>query len=640
MESRSNVLIRGIGPTLANIGVENPVSHPQLTLLDQSGQVIATNLDWRLAIPAWSGEIEDFPTTQTYDAADAPIEALSTVQSSIGAFAPTASDKAVIYVELPPGLYTAHLSSADAAVGVGLLEIYQVDETIDPFPPEWRVRQSPDQNYTPTRQGLAPIATVDEKSGSTLHLMFSADQIRPFIPGQSSGTSTFSNVSIPWFSTGTQDLRHGLAGVTDSRGWTVAPRYSKTSADTATASVIVTLPGEESAVREEVALQFSSLGSGTFTYQWGYDDPSIDSIALTLGQADGTFVWTNSPENFSALSVPSVYRIFPKQYEDGRPSVYWAFRTQDIGPVLLHGDGVNNSDINGAREAIVTRVGNEFIMHYDGCDLDGWRACRAVSSDLVTWTKEGPILELGVPGEVDAGCACSPWMIEDGGIWHMFYLATATTTPPPELIPSGTYLTRVARASSAYGPWIKQNGYAPFDPQPNTYYSIGTPPGFVLQYNGEWLQFFTAGGLGTRTIGLARTNNLGGAWTIDSNPLLSIDQQIENSSLYFEPANGLWFLFTNHVGLAHRGFEYTDAVWVYWSDDPTNFDSKNRAVVVDATTSSWSKAVIGMPSVVPFAGRLALLYDGNSDRNHGHMRRDIGLTFLDLPLQPPVIPSN
>jgi hypothetical protein len=119
-----------------------------------------------------------------------------------------------------------------------------------------------------------------------------------------------------------------------------------------------------------------------------------------------------------------------------------------------------------------------------------------------------------------------------------------------------------------------------------------------------------------------------------------IDQQVEDSSLYYEPSNGLWFLFTNHVGLAHRGFEYTDAIWVYWSVDPTNFDSQNRAVVMDATTSVWSKSVVGMPSVVPYDGRLAIFYDGNFDRNHGHMNRDIGLAFLDLQLQPPIITAD
>ena len=32
----------------------------------------------------------------------------------------------------------------------------------------------------------------------------------------------------------------------------------------------------------------------------------------------------------------------------------------------------------------------------------GWRACQAVSSDLIHWRKNGPILQLGAAGEVDA----------------------------------------------------------------------------------------------------------------------------------------------------------------------------------------------------------------------------------------------
>lgn len=640
VENRSNVLIRGIGPTLSDLGVELPVMQPRLTLLDGTGQVIATNTDWRLGIPAWSGLVEGVPTTQIYALTDAPIELITMVQANIGAFPPNSFNEAVLYMELDPGTYTAHLSSADSGTGVGLLEIYLVDAAIDPFPPSTRVRHPPDQSYAPTRQGFAPIAPLDENSGTTLQLLFSTTQSRPFIPGQANGTSTFSEASIPWVPTGTEDLQKGLAGVADSRGWVIAPRYAKTGNNTCNVSILTTLPGEETVVREELSLQFSTPATGTFTYEWGHDDPSSDSIDFIQGNAAGTFSWTKNANSYALSASAEIYRIFPKNYLDGRPDAIWRFRTDDFGPVLFHGDGPDNSDVNGAREASVIQVGNQFILHYDGCGAIGWRACRATSTDLVNWAKEGPILDLGSPGEIDEACACSPWVVEDGGVWNMFYFASPNRTPPPELIPSFPYTSRLAQSASPFGPWVKQSAVVPFDPLPNSYYSQGASPGFVLQNNDDWLQFFSAQGAGTRTLSLARTDDLNNAWVIDPTPLLLLDQQIENSSIYFEPANGLWFLFTNHIGISNSGFEYTDAVWVYWSNDPTNFDSNNRAIVIDGATSSWSKAIIGMPSVIPFNGRLALLYDGNTGRRYDHMKRDIGLAFLDLPLQPPNIPTN
>lgn len=68
-----------------------------------------------------------------------------------------------------------------------------------------------------------------------------------------------------------------------------------------------------------------------------------------------------------------------------------------------------------------------------------------------------------------------------------------------------------------------------------------------------------------RTLGIARTKNLDGPWTVDPQPMVPIEEQIENSSFHYEESNETWFLFTNHIGIDHG--EYTDAIWVYWSKD-------------------------------------------------------------------------
>jgi len=58
-------------------------------------------------------------------------------------------------------------------------------------------------------------------------------------------------------------------------------------------------------------------------------------------------------------------------------------------------------------------------------------------------------------------------------------------------------------------------------------------------------------------------------------------------------------------------------------------------VVLDPSNCSWSKAVVGLPSVLKHGNRLAIFYDGVADDSTSHMRRDVGLAWLDLPLQPP-----
>jgi predicted GH43/DUF377 family glycosyl hydrolase len=220
----------------------------------------------------------------------------------------------------------------------------------------------------------------------------------------------------------------------------------------------------------------------------------------------------------------------------------------------------------------------------------------------------------------------------------MFYLGTPNASPAPQFVPWFPYLTLKAKASSLAGPWMKQPEVVPFSCKPNTYYSETASPGHVVKQGDEYLMFFSAAKQDAkgvhRTLGIARTKDLNSPWIIDPEPILPASEQIENSSLYFEPANDTWFLFTNHIGLGAG--EYTDAVWVYWTKDLNHWDSKNKAVVLDAKNCTWSKACIGMPSVIKMGNRLAVFYDAPGGTSTSHMGRNLGLAWLDLPLNPPV----
>ena len=113
-----------------------------------------------------------------------------------------------------------------------------------------------------------------------------------------------------------------------------------------------------------------------------------------------------------------------------------------------------------------------------------------------------------------------------------------------------------------------------------------------------------------RTLGIARTHGLNGSWRIDPTPIVPATEQVENSSLYHEPKSRIWWLFTNHVGL-RDGLEYTDAIWVYWTMDLNRWNPEHKAVVLDSRNCSWSRQIIGLPSVVRVGARLAVFYDGN-----------------------------
>jgi|GEM_PF-4921775 len=96
------ILIRAVGPTLASFGVSDALKNPTLTLY-HDGQVIQTNDDWDSSAAA----------------------GLSAVMQAVGAFPlnPGSRD-AVLWVNLAPGAYTAHVNSADSTPGTALVEFY------------------------------------------------------------------------------------------------------------------------------------------------------------------------------------------------------------------------------------------------------------------------------------------------------------------------------------------------------------------------------------------------------------------------------------------------------------------------------------------------------------------------------------
>lgn len=353
-----------------------------------------------------------------------------------------------------------------------------------------------------------------------------------------------------------------------------------------------------------------------------------------------------------------------RMYPDNRSSAVDHLAITDHGVVLHHGNGPDTCDIHGAREPVVYEEEGVFHLFYDGAGPKGWRACLATSRDLIHWEKKGPILELGAVGTPDMAAATAPWVIHDGSKWQMFYLGTPNASPAPDFVPAFPYLTLRASAQRLAGPWTKDYTSTPFSPKPGTWYSLITSPGYIIQHNGEFLQYFSGccdqrpedierdGGRsrtiyvdGTsrtiikRTLGLARTKTLDSAWTIEEEPIVPLAEQVENSSLYYEPANGFWFLFTNHVGCTARGEdgidEFTDAIWVYWTRDPLRWDAGQKAVVLDGSSCRWSTRCVGMPSVVPYHGRLAVFYDAPGNESTSHMGRNIGLAWLELPLHPP-----
>jgi predicted GH43/DUF377 family glycosyl hydrolase len=335
------------------------------------------------------------------------------------------------------------------------------------------------------------------------------------------------------------------------------------------------------------------------------------------------------PNLFGSRLVP-VQSAMP--YADGRPSAHYRLAVQDHGVVMRHGDGPFGCDQRGARDVWVWEHAGIFYMHYDGAGPDGWLTCLAESRDLIHWEKKGPVLDLGAPGSGDSASASYGTTFFDGRNWHMFYMGTPHASPPPDFVPKFPYTTMKALSERPAGPWRKQPEVIAFRPVPGTYYSDTASPGQILEQGGNFLMFFSTATADPilRTLGIARTTDLNEPWTVQPNPIVPPTEQIENSSIYFDPADTTWYLFTNHVGIS-TGHEYTDGVWVYWTRNLDVWDPINKAVVLDGSNCSWSRVCIGLPSVLKVGNRLAVFYDAPGGSSTSHMNRDIGLAWLDLP---------
>lgn len=96
------VVLRGLGPSLTGAGVQSPLADPILELHSADGSLLMRNDDWQ--------------ETQAQALRDA-------------GFAPTNNLESALLTTLAPGVYTAVLQSKDGSPGIGLLEVYDLQQS-------------------------------------------------------------------------------------------------------------------------------------------------------------------------------------------------------------------------------------------------------------------------------------------------------------------------------------------------------------------------------------------------------------------------------------------------------------------------------------------------------------------------------
>ena len=112
------LLLRGVGPGLLDtFGLAAELANPQLTLVDNNGALIASNIGWA-----------NSPAPGAAVASEAPRAAGASLMNTLGAFPYQAgsADTAMV-VAAPVGNSTAQVSGVGGTSGVALVEIYDAD---------------------------------------------------------------------------------------------------------------------------------------------------------------------------------------------------------------------------------------------------------------------------------------------------------------------------------------------------------------------------------------------------------------------------------------------------------------------------------------------------------------------------------
>jgi len=97
------VIVRAIGPSLADAGLANALADPSLALFDSTGKLLASNNDW-----VNGGQTQEINAT---------------------GLAPTDPKESALLADLAPGAYTAVVSGVVGTQNIALVEVYDLEPT-------------------------------------------------------------------------------------------------------------------------------------------------------------------------------------------------------------------------------------------------------------------------------------------------------------------------------------------------------------------------------------------------------------------------------------------------------------------------------------------------------------------------------
>lgn len=174
----AKVIIRATGPSLTASGINNALPNPKLALHDANG-TLAGNDNWQ--------------TTQLGGIISS--DQSGAIQSS--GVAPTDPAESAIIATLAPGAYTAIAQDVNGATGVGLLEVYKVQEEI------------PRSDVNQDVEVLKNIVQTESRKAGTAAVIFGMWSGQKEVLTEALGEST---PGVP----ATTDMHYRIGGITET----------------------------------------------------------------------------------------------------------------------------------------------------------------------------------------------------------------------------------------------------------------------------------------------------------------------------------------------------------------------------------------------------------------------------------------
>lgn len=347
----------------------------------------------------------------------------------------------------------------------------------------------------------------------------------------------------------------------------------------------------------------------------GGGDDDAHMISPVVIHENGTYkMWYSG-----ATGLGQVYKIYYATSPDGNTWTKWGL-VLDVG---LPGE----LDDQKVSFHYVMKEGNTYKMWYSGADnpiSSGgvYRIFYATSSDGITWSRQGLVLDVGSPGSSDERLSWSPFVLNESGVYKMWYAGRDAANAD-----------RVHYATSMDGMnWTKQGVVVDIG-SPGDYDETAVTYPFLWRDSCGYTMFYAGRQSGTSRI-LRAVSSDGVEWlkrglVLDVGPDPGEDTRVDNVFVLFNGSlpERMWYAafgsnyqifsasptLTNLTTSASVTF-YLDAI------NPPNLIEEHIDVQFPicgcrVASANWTATLLGVHEIIVVVDRQDLVSESNESNN-------------------------